>query len=57
MIRELSKAYSIGQLCQVLEVVPSGYYRWRQGRVTKRQRANAGLVEEIKSIHKAKRET
>lgn len=57
MIREFSKEYLIGQLCQVLEVAPSGYYRWRQGRVTKRQRANAGLVEEIKSIHKAKRET
>ena len=55
-MRELSKEYSIGQLCQVLEVAPSGYYRWRQGRVTGRQRANAGLVEEIKSIHKAKRE-
>ena len=54
MMEELAKEYPIGQLCQVLEVARSGYYRWRQGPTTARNAANARLVEEIKSVYKDK---
>jgi transposase InsO family protein len=54
MMEELAKEYRIGQLCQVLEVARSGYYRWRQGPTTAREAANAQLVEEIKSVYKDK---
>ena len=53
MIGKLAKEYPMRQLCEVLEVARSGYYRWRQGRSNARQAANALLVQEIKSIHKA----
>lgn len=55
MMEELAKEYPIGQLCQVLEVARSGYYRWRQGATTARAATNAQLVEEIKSVYKDKR--
>jgi transposase InsO family protein len=37
----------------VLEVAPSGYYAWRQGRSSQRREANQQLVEEIAMIHAA----
>jgi transposase InsO family protein len=55
MIAQLAKEYPLRPLCEVLEVARSGYYRWRQGGSSVRDRANAFLVQEIKSIHKANR--
>jgi len=55
MIGELAQEFSINQLCEVLEVARSGYYRWRQRRRTQRDAANGQLVEQIKKIHAAKR--
>jgi putative transposase len=53
MMVKLAKEYPIKQLSQTLEVARSGYYRWRQGPSSARDMANARLVQEIKSVHKA----
>ena len=55
MMEKLSKEYPIKQLSQTLEVARSGYYRWRQSRSSAREIANAQLIQEIKSIHQARR--
>ena len=55
MMENLSKEYPIKQLSQTLEVARSGYYRWRQSRSSAREIANAQLIQEIKSIHQARR--
>jgi len=51
----MAQEYAITELCRVLEVARSGYYRWRRGQVTARAAANGKLAEHIQSIHKAKR--
>jgi putative transposase len=55
MIGKLAKEYPLRPLCEVLEVARSGYYRWRQGRSSARDRTNAQLFQKIKTIHKAHR--
>jgi len=55
MIKELSADYSIRVLCQVLGVARSGYYGWSPGQASVRSLANAQLLEQIKTIHQAKR--
>jgi putative transposase len=52
---KLAKEYPIKQLSQTLEVARSGYYRWRQGPSSAREKANAQLIQEIKRVHKAMR--
>jgi putative transposase len=52
---KLAKEYPIKQLSQTLEVARSGYYRWRQGPSSAREKANAQLLQEIKRVHKATR--
>lgn len=44
-------------LCQLLVVSPSGYYRWRQQRPSKRQSEDAALATQIASAHYASRRT
>ena len=55
MIQELAKDCPIAELCRVLEVARSGYYGWRKGPATARDRANAQLAEQIQAIYEAKR--
>lgn len=55
MIGELAQKYPIIALCGVLEVARSGYYRWRQGRPSRREAANGQLLERIRTIHQSKR--
>jgi len=55
MIQELSKEYPIEQLCLVLQVARSGYYRWAKGGMTAREIANVQLAEQIRNIHQASR--
>lgn len=55
MMEKLSKEYPIKQLGRTLEVARSGYYRWRQSRSSARENANAQLIQQIKSIYKARR--
>lgn len=39
------------RLCQVLNVAVSGYYRWRQGRRSRRQQADEQLTQTIRRLH------
>jgi transposase InsO family protein len=55
MIAELGLEYPIRELCAVLGVARSGYYRWRQGPKSQRAALNGQLLERIKKIHEAKR--
>jgi putative transposase len=41
----------VGVLCELLAVSRSGYYRWKEGRPTKRQRDDAQLAEQIAAAH------
>ncbi len=57
----LAGKYSVRRLCRVLDVSPSGYYRWIQRRVhreqSKREMANQALLREIRLIHREVRQT
>jgi transposase InsO family protein len=49
--------FSIRQMGQVLGVSASGYYAWRRRKPSRRVEANAALVEQIRDIHQASRQT
>lgn len=55
MIKALSQEYPVAPLCELLEVARSGYYRWREGRASARQLANAQLTEQLQKLYEAKR--
>ena len=40
-------------LCALLDVAPSGYYRWRQGDPSQRQREDAAIAAQIVVAHEA----
>ena len=42
-------------LCELLAVSPSGYYRWRQHRPTRRQAADVALAQQIVAAHRQSR--
>jgi putative transposase len=44
-------------LCRLLGVSPSGYYRWRQKRPSKRQQEDTALAAKIAAAHQASRKT
>ena len=44
-------------LCELLGVSPSGYYRWRQRRPSKREQEDAALAARIAAAHRASRGT
>lgn len=44
-------------MCRVLAVSPSGYYAWRGRQPSRREHANAVLLEEIRAIHRHSRRT
>jgi putative transposase len=46
---------SVGVLCELLAVSRSGYYRWKEGRPTQRQRDDAQLAAQIAAAHKRSR--
>ncbi len=48
-------AHPIRLLCGLLEVSPSGYYRWRLHRPSARQRQDADLAVQIAAAHRASR--
>ena len=48
---------SVRLRCELLEVAPSGYYRWRQRRPSQRQCADATLAAQITLAHEASRGT
>ena len=49
--------FSIQRMCGVLGVSRSGYYNWRRRQVSARQKANAMMLERIRTIHWKYRET
>lgn len=55
MIGEMAKDYPVRELCAVLGVTRSGYYRWRKGQETARELANRLLVEQIHRVHREKK--
>ena len=57
MIKEGRLRYSIAQLCLVLGVSPSGYYRWLRGKPSRRAQEEARLEVQIKAAHRRTRET
>lgn len=57
MIRALADRAPVRRLCRLLEVSPSGYYRWRQPQPTRRQIANDVLLRHIKSAFEKSRHT
>lgn len=57
MIKEMRLRYSIPQLCSLLGVSPSGYYRWVRGKPSRRAQEEARLEVEITAAHRRTRET
>ena len=55
MVEAMAKDYPVRELCAVLEVTRSGYYRWRNGQETAREIANRLLAEEIGRVYHEKR--
>ena len=49
--------HSIRLLCDLLDVSPSGYYRWQQARPSPRARADAALAAQIPTFHQTSRRT
>lgn len=49
--------YAIRWLCRLWDVAPSGYYRWRQQRLSPRQREDETLAGQIAAAHEASRGT
>lgn len=47
--------HSVRLLCELLEVSPSGYYKWLQARPTARQREDAALAVKIAAAHRHSR--
>ena len=47
--------HRIRVLCELLNVSPSGYYRWAKNRLTKRQHEDAQLADQIVQVHQENR--
>jgi len=56
-MKEMRLRYSIPQMCRVLGVSASGYYRWLSRKPSKRAQEEGRLEVEIKAAHKRTRET
>ncbi len=48
MVDELSNKHAVRDLCEFLEVSRSGYYAWKNGPESAREKANRNVIEEIK---------
>jgi hypothetical protein len=44
-----SSAFEVEEMCRVLEVSRSGYYRWKRQTLSPRDAANIALLEKIKA--------
>ena len=56
-IREYACDFTIEEMCEVLEVSRSGYYRWRVRKKSKREEENEWLLRHIKLIFELSRKT
>ena len=57
MIEQTGSAVSVGELCRVLEVSESGYYAWREDRVSAHQQRDAQLGKQIRAVFEDSRRT
>ena len=57
MVHELSCDFPVAAACRVLKVSTSGYYQWRSRRPSGRDIADAHLIDEIRAVHVAARDT
>jgi putative transposase len=55
-IQAHEQAYPVRVMCRVLQVSPSGYYRWRQAPVSRRTQANQHLLSEVARLHQQSRQ-
>lgn len=54
-IKEQAEHYSVQLLCEIMSVSTSGYYEWRQGKVSARTQSNNfldGKISEVFMLHK-----
>jgi hypothetical protein len=56
-IREHTCEFTVEEMCEVLEVSRSGYYRWRVRKKSKREEENEWLLKYIKLIFESSRKT
>lgn len=56
-VAECAPMHSVNVMCQMMNVSRSGYYSFTKGRTCVRQKANERLLEEIRTVHAASRET
>lgn len=56
-ISDYESRYSVKRMCQILAVSRSGYYAWRARPPSQRQQANRAMLEQIKAVHQASRQT
>jgi len=57
VIHDLSAEFTVRDLCQVLQVRPSGYYQWLKRVPGPREQSNRKLLEHIERTHRASRQT
>ena len=57
MIAKLSADFGVRELCQALQVQPSGYYRWLKKVPGLREQSNSRLVEQIRRVHQQARQS
>lgn len=50
-MQQHEREFPISVMCDVLSVSSSGYYAWRKKPASKRQQANATLLEKIRTVH------
>lgn len=55
MVEELSNKHAVRDLCEFLAVSRSGYYAWKDGQESAREKANRDVIEEIKQVFHTKR--
>ena len=51
MMSRCEEVYAVRMMCRLLKVSPSGYYDWRDRPASRRDQANACLLEQICAIH------
>jgi transposase InsO family protein len=57
VIKNLSAEFSIRDLCSLLQVSRSAYYKWHLGTESPRTEANRNLLEQIRCVHEESRLT
>ena len=54
-VEKSREQFSVGQLCRVLGIARSAYYRWKKRWPSQREKDNQVLIEHIRRIHKLSR--